>query len=193
MPTGGVDCTEESLRKRENLHDLTAQLLGLADLRRAAAAGAVGNFAAVAQPRDFGIERRAHDEACAVSDIEAGGRRVHDRAHTQDHARVGTGEVPGDLEESVRGKVAAVGELDAPGAPVGASLDHPGTDLSVWVREDGDNPLFDHRAEYRQAVFQHSTLPFGGRGAGKPFPAPQALWPRHVALARRILPMTLDL
>ena len=146
----------------KNLHDLAAQLLRVADLARRAAAGAVGNAAAVADLGDVGIEHRPDDELRAVGDVDAGGRRIDDRADAHDHARVRLVEMTRDFVEDVRREIAAVGELDALGAAVGAGLDDLRTDLDIRMIEHGDDPLIHHRGQNLQPVPGHVYASFCG-------------------------------
>src|SRR6185437_5761600 len=144
---------------REYFDDLAADLLRISDLRRGAAAGAVGNAAAVAEPCDIRIGRRADDEIGAVRDVKSRGGRIDHRAHAQHDAVIRLGEVARQLQKDVRREVAAVGELDAFRTAIGASLDDPGADFDVGVIEDRDHPLFDDRGQCLQTVPGHVSAP----------------------------------
>ena len=111
------------------------------NFRRRAAAGAVGNLAAVADLGHVGVEDRADHELGAIGDEQAGGRRIDDRAHAHDDARIGLGEMAGDFQEGLGREVAAVGELDALGAAIGAGLDHLEADLGIGMEKDRDHAL----------------------------------------------------
>ena len=143
----------------EHLDDLAAELLGVADLGRRAAARAVGDLAAVAQLGHVGVGQRADHELRAVGDVDAGGRRVDHRAHAHDHARVGLGEVTRHLVEHMRGELAAVGELDALRPAVGAGLDHLLADLRRRDDRKPESPLVHHRGQYRHAIDVHFLVP----------------------------------
>ena len=63
-----------------------------------------------------------------------------------------------DVVEHVRREVAAVGELDALGAAVGAGLDDLLADLDIRVIEHRDDALLHHGAQDGHAVFDHRAL-----------------------------------
>ena len=75
------------------------------------AARQIGNLAAVAQPRHFGVEARAHHEAGARGDEQRRRRRIDHRADHRDWARVPQGRLLGQLLKHAQGAGAAIGEL----------------------------------------------------------------------------------
>ena len=129
----------------EYLDDLATELFGGADFGHRSATGAVGDLATVAHFCDIGVQERADDEFRPVGDIDAGGRRVDHGADAHDHARIRFGEVPRDVEENMGREIAAIGELDAFGAAVGAGLDDLLTNLGVGMIKDRDHALIHHR------------------------------------------------
>src|SRR5262245_20189742 len=141
---------------RKDLDDLAAELFGKTDLGRAATTRAVGDLATIAELGDVRIEDRTHDEAAAIGDVDAPGRRVDNRSRAHDHTRIGLGEMACQFDKHVRGKLAAVGELDALGATVGAGLDHLFTDLDIRVVEDRYHPDVHHRCQDCHAVLEHA-------------------------------------
>jgi hypothetical protein len=52
-------------------------------------------------------------------------------------------------------EVAAIGELDAPGAAAGAGLDHLLADFDVGMKEYRDHALIHHRRQNGHAVDRH--------------------------------------
>ena len=148
------------------LDDLAAEFVRVRDLAGRAAAGRVGDAAPVADLGDVGVENGADHEPGAVGDVDARGGRVDDRAHAHDHRRVRLGEMPRHLEEHVRGEIAAVGELDALGAAVGAGLDDLLTDLGVRMIENRDHSLFHHRGQHTHPILVHQSLRGFGEFAG---------------------------
>ena len=141
---------------REDLDDLAAELFGETDLGSAATTRAVRNLATIAEFGDVRIEDRTDDETRAIRDIDARGRRIDNRSHAHDHARIRLGEVARDLEKHMRRELAAVGELDALGATVGARLDHLFADFDIRVIEDRYHPDVHHRRQDCHAVLEHS-------------------------------------
>ena len=56
-------------------------------------------------------------------------------------------------------EVAAVGELDALGAAIGAGLDHLEADFGVGMEKDRDHALAHHRLQHRHTIVIHSMSP----------------------------------
>ena len=86
----------------EYFDDFAAQLLGVVYFGHRSTTGAVGDLAPVAHLGDVGIQQRTDDEFRAVGDVDAGGRRVDDRADAHDYARIRLGEVPRKVKEDMR-------------------------------------------------------------------------------------------
>ena len=111
---------------RKHFYDLDAQLLGPGNLCSAAAARAMGDLTAVAEKRDLLIQVRTHHKVGTVGHVDGGRWRIDDRANAQDH--LGKFRLAEDrqLAKDVRGKIAAVGELEQ-GATArrGSPHDHP--------------------------------------------------------------------
>jgi len=146
---------------RKYLDDLAAQLLGGGDFRGRAAAGAVGNFAAVADLGDIGVEDRPDHELGAIGNEQARRRRIHHRTHAHDDAGIGLGEMARDLQKGLGREITAVGKLDALGAAVGAGLDHLEADFSVGMKKDRDHGLAHHRLQHRHTIVIHPTFSTG--------------------------------
>ena len=72
---------------------------------------------------DVGVEHRADHKVGPAVDIECCGAGIADRAHAQDHAGVGDGEMLDQLDKDRVRQVAAVRKLDHLGPTGGAGGD----------------------------------------------------------------------
>ena len=115
----------------EDFDDFAAEFLGLRDFRSAAAAGRVGDLAAVAGARDIGIQHRADHEIGAAIDVQGRGAGVHDGTDAEDHVGQFAGAVLLQFIEDLPGVVAAVGELQQAAAAGHAGRGDLAGDLEV--------------------------------------------------------------
>jgi hypothetical protein len=79
-----------------------------------------------------------------------------------------------NLQKGLGREVAAIGELDALGAAIGAGLDHLEADFGVGMEKHRDYALVHHRLQHRHTIVSHPILskgdiPIGARSA--PFSA----------------------
>ena len=121
----------------EYLAQVAAGFLGETDLGDAAAAGGVGHKATVAYFGDFGVEQRAHHEACAELEVERGGGGVDNRAYAEGELGTFGGGIFDQFAENLVGEVTAVGELEGADAAVVACFHDLLGNLEVFVVEHG--------------------------------------------------------
>src|SRR5262245_51856716 len=62
------------------------------------------------------------------------------------------------FQEHGRSEIASISELDAHGPAVGAGLNHVSADFGIWMMEDRNHSLIDHRRQNCHTIFSHSDL-----------------------------------
>ncbi len=97
----------------EDLADFDAEEVGPVDLGDGAAAGTVGNLAAVALAGGVFIEQRPDDEVGSGGDIHGGRGGIDHGADAEDDLRPGLVAPRGPFGEDGDGPVAAVGKFEA--------------------------------------------------------------------------------
>lgn len=121
----------------EELGEVATQLLGLAYLANATAAGAVGHEAAVAHRGNLGVEERAYDEAGSELQIHSGRRSIHDGANAEGELRALFCRKLYAFGKDLLSEIAAVGKLEGANAALVTGLDDLLSHLSIFVVEHG--------------------------------------------------------
>lgn len=130
---GAIDITGEELG------EVAAELLSLADLTDSAAARAVSHEATVADGGNLGVEEGTNDKVSAKLEIESRGSGIYDRADAESELGALLVSPLNKLTENLLGEIATVGELESADATLIASLHNILANLKVLVVEDGDH------------------------------------------------------
>ena len=136
----------------EHLAQVAAGFLGETDLRDAAAAGGVSHEATVAYFGDFGVEQRAHHEACAELEVERGGGGGDNRAYAEGELGTFGGGIFDQFAENLVGEVTAVGELEGTHAALVAGFHDLLGDRYVLVVKYGNHTCFADLAHHGEFI-----------------------------------------